>query len=134
MFFLPCLSLIFLAGGTYASYRDFEIPSSTATVEVSAFHVGNATFIGDTHTIVLPVLPGRESVTFPLFAFLVEHTKTKKRVMFDLGMRKDPLNFAPSIASGFTSGAFILDESKDITEMLEAGGIALSSIETVIWR
>ncbi|KAJ7772627.1 beta-lactamase-like protein [Mycena maculata] len=129
MLLLSCLSLLFLEA--YASFQDFGIPSSDATVEVRAFNVGNATLVGAAHAFILPVLPGHENVSFPLFAFLVEHND--KRFMFDLGMRKDPLNFAPSIASGFASGIFILDSPKDITELLEDGGIPLASIDTVIW-
>ncbi|KAJ7119576.1 hypothetical protein C8R44DRAFT_877996 [Mycena epipterygia] len=79
---------------------------------VRVFHVGNVTFTGSPHAFVHPVLPGHETITLPKFSFLVEHPKTRKRLMFDLGMRKDPLNFVPSIANG---------------------GIPLASIDTVIW-
>ncbi|KAJ6601212.1 beta-lactamase-like protein [Mycena vulgaris] len=130
---LPCLSFVFLLGGTYASFHDFGIPPSDATVDVRVFNVGNLTLTNSTHTFFLPVLPGRESVKGSLFAFLVEHKKTQKRLMFDLGLRKDPLNLAPSIAGLFSSGVGILEESKDITEQLRDGGIALASIDTVIW-
>ncbi|KAJ7130622.1 beta-lactamase-like protein [Mycena epipterygia] len=133
MLLLSCLSLISLVGEAYASFHDFGIPTSSATVNVRAFHVGNVTLTNATHAFVLPVLPGHETITFPMFAFLVEHTKTQKRLMFDLGMRHDPLNLVPSIASSFASGVFQLDEPKDITERLEEGGISLASIETIIW-
>ncbi|KAJ6591480.1 beta-lactamase-like protein [Mycena vulgaris] len=132
MHLLPCLSLVFLVGGAYASSHDFGIPSSDATVDVRVFNVGNVTVNG-THTLVLPALPGHETIHLPMFAFLVEHKKTQKCLMFDLGMRKDPLNFAPSVAAFFTGGEAILEESKDITEQLQDGGIALASIDTVIW-
>ncbi|KAJ7130624.1 beta-lactamase-like protein [Mycena epipterygia] len=133
MLLLSCLSLISLVGETYASFHDFGIPASNATVDIKVFNVGNASLINGTHAFVSPVLPGRETITFPLFAFLVEHTKTQKRLMFDLGMRHDPLNFVPSIASSFASGVFQLDQAKDITELLEDGNISLASIDTVIW-
>ncbi|KAJ6451247.1 beta-lactamase-like protein [Mycena vulgaris] len=133
MHLLPCLSLVFLVGGAYASSHDFGIPSSDATVDVRVFNVGNVTLTNSTHAFVLPALPGHETIHFPMFAFLVEHKKTQKRLMFDLGMRKDPLNFAPSVASFFTGGVVTLEESKDITEQLQDGGIALASIDTVIW-
>ncbi|KAJ7495957.1 beta-lactamase-like protein [Mycena galericulata] len=129
MLLLPCLSSLFLLGQTYASFHDFGIPPSDATVEVKAFNVGMVTLVNDSHTFILPVLPGHESVTFPMFAFHIEHKATQKQFMFDLGMRIDPLNFAPSIASGFASGVFQLVESKDITEL----GIEVSSIDTVFW-
>ncbi|KAJ7130623.1 hypothetical protein C8R44DRAFT_775899 [Mycena epipterygia] len=136
MLLLSCLSFISLVGETYASFHDFGIPASNATVDVKVFNLGNASLINSTHAFVSPVLPGRETITFPLFVFLLEHTKTQKRLMFDLGIRKDPLNFVPSIASSFASGVFQLDDSeaKDITELLEDGGISLASIENVIWR
>ncbi|KAJ7464092.1 hypothetical protein FB451DRAFT_1042583 [Mycena latifolia] len=134
MFLLRSLSLILLIGATVASYHDFGIPSSHATVEVKVFNVGNTTLTNTSHAFVLPTLPGHESIHVPMFAFLVEHKLTRKRVMFDLGMRKDPLNFVPSVASYFSSGLFIVNEPKDITELLEDGGIPLTSIDTVIWR
>lgn len=55
--------------------------------------------------------------------------------MFDLGIRKDPLNFAPAIADLFKEGVFSVSSNlSDITEILVAEGIELESIETVIWR
>ncbi|KAJ6591465.1 beta-lactamase-like protein [Mycena vulgaris] len=130
---LPCLSFVFLLGEAYASFHDFGIPPSNATVDVKIFNVGNGILKNTTHKFVLPVLPGREDVKFPLFAFLVEHKQTQKRLMFDLGVRKDPLNFAPSVAGLFSSGVATLSESEDITELLQGGGIPLTSIDKVIW-
>ncbi|KAF7356511.1 Metallo-beta-lactamase superfamily protein [Mycena venus] len=123
----------FLVGGACASWLDFGIPHSNATVDVRVFNVANATLLNDAHTFILPVLPGHEDAIFPMFAFLVEHKKSQKRLMFDLGIRKDPLNLAPSVASFFTSGGVLLEQSKDITELLQDGGISLASIDEVIW-
>ncbi|KAJ7677226.1 beta-lactamase-like protein [Mycena rosella] len=110
----------------------FGIPSSNATVDVKAFNVANvtATLAG---VLLQPVLPGHEAIHLPLHAFLVEHTASKKRLMFDLGMRSDFLNLAPSVSSLFQSGVYAVDPFKDITQLLEEGGIPLESIETVIW-
>ncbi|KAJ6581614.1 beta-lactamase-like protein [Mycena capillaripes] len=124
---------IFLVGGTFASYLDFNIPQSNATVEIRVLTVGNGTIINGTHTFVSPVLPGRESATFPFFSFLVEHKNLQKRLMFDLGIRKDPENLVPSLASLYTSGILQLQTPKDITELLQEGGIPLESIDAVIW-
>ncbi|KAJ7768673.1 beta-lactamase-like protein [Mycena maculata] len=134
MLLFPCLSLFFLASKTNASFREFGIPSSNATVEVKAFNVGLNHLTNATHTFATPVLPGRENFTAPMFSFLVEHNTSQKRVMFDLGMRKDFENLAPSLAIFYASGlAFVTGESKDITELLEDGGIPLASIDAVIW-
>ncbi|CAK5278354.1 unnamed protein product [Mycena citricolor] len=115
-----------------ASFRDYGIPESDATVDVRVFDVGTSSVTNGTGLILHPVPAGRETITFPLFAFLIEHQG--KRIMFDLGMRNDTQNFAPSIASVFAANISKLEEPNgDITGMLEAGGIPLNTIDTVIW-
>ncbi|KAJ7266250.1 hypothetical protein C8J57DRAFT_1619594 [Mycena rebaudengoi] len=109
------LLLGFLLGRTYASWLDLGIPHSNDTVDVRVFNVANGTIVNDTQTLFLPVLTGHESTTFPFYSFLVEHNSSQKRLMFDLGIRTDPLNFAPrhyGIASRW---------------------ISLSTIDSVIW-
>ncbi|KAJ7642783.1 beta-lactamase-like protein [Mycena polygramma] len=123
----------FLVGGSSASYLDFGIPPSNATVEVRVFDVGSVTLVNQTHNFFLPTLPGRDTVTVPAFSFLVEHTSSQKRLMFDLGIRNDTENFAPSVEGFFSSGIAQVDAPKGIHELLEDGGISLSSIDSVIW-
>ncbi|KAJ7777214.1 beta-lactamase-like protein [Mycena metata] len=133
---LSSLALIFLLGEANASYLDFGIPPSTATVDVRAFNVVNGTLVNELHASIFnPVLPGREAISFPFLAFLVEHKPSQKRLMFDLGIRSDPLNFAPSIAALFTEGVIRVDSppGRDIIQLLQAGGIALNSISAVVW-
>ncbi|KAJ7495711.1 hypothetical protein B0H11DRAFT_2389306, partial [Mycena galericulata] len=128
------LPLFLLAGVARASFQDFGIPTSQSTVDVRVFNVATATLTNATHSFYLPVLPGHETITSPMLAFLVEHKSTQKRLMFDLGMRSDPLNLVPSLSSFFASGAWNSPPFKGITELLEGGGIPLTSIDTVIWR
>ncbi|KAJ6456097.1 hypothetical protein C8R45DRAFT_914165 [Mycena sanguinolenta] len=113
-----------------ASYLDFGIPASTATVDVRVFNVGNGTAVNEAHTFILPVLPGHESATFPFHAFLVENSH--KRVMFDLGIRKNTSDFSPSVAA-LIPAVIQVDSQKDIVELLQDGGINLTSIDAVIW-
>ncbi|KAJ7118808.1 hypothetical protein C8R44DRAFT_625159 [Mycena epipterygia] len=108
------------------------VPPSDATVDVKAFNVANFT-AALASVLVQPILPGHETIKLPLHAFLVEHGPSKKRLMFDLGMRRDPLNFPPSVSSLFQSGMYSADPFADITVLLEEGGIPLNSIETIIW-
>lgn len=127
-----------------ASYRDFSIPDSSATVSVSAFNfVSPGTALGPASVLWTPVLPGRESFELPIYAFLLEHNSSQQaggsassttRLMFDLGIRQDPLNFAPALASLFKDREFIINNITGITERLTAGGIELESIDSVIWR
>ncbi|KAJ7604147.1 hypothetical protein FB45DRAFT_957998 [Roridomyces roridus] len=134
--FLPSSLLLLLAGQAHASYKDFGIPHSSATVSVKVFNVGFLELINATHTFANPVVPGHESVTFPMYSFLIEHNTSKShqtRHMFDLGIRKDPENLAPAFSTAITAGLASLKEDKDITEQLEDGGIPLTSIDAVIW-
>ncbi|KAJ7180771.1 beta-lactamase-like protein [Mycena filopes] len=132
MHLLPTLALLFCAAETYASYRDFGIPASGATVQVRAFNVVNATFVNKPgFSVFEPVLPGREAILFPVFAFLVEHNTS--RFMFDLGIRPDPLNLAPVAAGLFTDGIILTETNVGIVDLLQDGGIALESIDEVLW-
>ncbi|KAJ7043062.1 hypothetical protein C8F04DRAFT_1073540 [Mycena alexandri] len=124
------VSWLLLASLVLRCAANFGIPSSNATVDVKAFNVANfsATLPG---VLVQPVLPGHETIQLPLHAFLVEHTATGKRFMFDIGTRNDTANLPPSVASLFASGVYSAQPFKPITVLLEEGGIPLNSIETV---
>ncbi|KAJ6514993.1 beta-lactamase-like protein [Mycena vitilis] len=133
MVLFSSLLLGLLVGGSSASFLDFGIPHSAATVEVRVFNVGDTTLVNGSHAFVSPVLPGYETFTVPMFSFLVEHKRLKKRLMFDLGMRNDTENFAPSVGGFFSAGVAKVEPHKGIHELLEEGGISLSSIDAVIW-
>ncbi|KAF7298306.1 Metallo-beta-lactamase superfamily protein [Mycena kentingensis (nom. inval.)] len=62
------------------------VPDSKSTVRVLRFNVANLTAAGIVDGIYRPVVPGHESVTFPVYAFLVEHGTRK--LLFDLGARE----------------------------------------------
>lgn len=115
-----------------ASYSDFGIPYSQATVSVKAFDIGHLT--APSSLVFAPVLPGQEVATGEMHSFLIEHGASNTRVLFDLGIRKDVQNFAPAIAGLFSSGLFQSQNATDIAKQLQQGGISLSSIDTVIWR
>jgi hypothetical protein len=116
------------------SFRELGIPASNATVSIKAFDVAPdpRTFALPAGIVMQPVLPGHELFHAPVFAFLVEHTTTGRRVMFDLGVRKDPENAAPRIVEMLKGGATVVD--RDITEQLADDGVDLGSISGVIWR
>ncbi|KAJ7910626.1 hypothetical protein B0H13DRAFT_2011652 [Mycena leptocephala] len=118
------------------SFHDLNIPASSSTVTVKIFDVieDNQKVIAAAANFLTPVAPGYENLACPIFAFLVENTSTKQRVMFDLGARKDLENAAPSVAAAFKAGHMALPISKDIVEQLAEDGIELESISAVIWR
>ncbi|KAJ7237523.1 hypothetical protein B0H12DRAFT_1190546 [Mycena haematopus] len=68
-----------------------------------------------------------------MHAFLIEHKPTQKLFMFDLGMRNDPQNLPPAFAGFFSSNTITFDAFKDITQLLQDGGVSLDSIDAVFW-
>ncbi|KAF7299975.1 Metallo-beta-lactamase superfamily protein [Mycena kentingensis (nom. inval.)] len=93
----------------FASYKDFGIPYSAATVNLRAINIGNLSVNGGAASIFAPVLPGHESLTLAMHAFLVEHNASNTRLMFDLGVRKDVENFDFSTAKLNFSGLAAVD-------------------------
>ncbi|KAK5003623.1 hypothetical protein LTR60_006778, partial [Cryomyces antarcticus] len=53
-----------------------------------------------------PDIKGKTKLTCPAFSFLIEHSSGKK-VLFDLGVRKDFENLAPHIVEMAKKGGWI---------------------------
>lgn len=106
----------------------FFIPSSTATVEVKAIDGGSLTITAS--FAWKPVLPGHETFRATSYSFLVENKAKGKRVLFDLGLRKD-LGWTPKIWNVVKDVKFEID--KDVPTQLVEGGVPLESVDAVIW-
>ncbi|KAJ7037869.1 beta-lactamase-like protein [Mycena alexandri] len=113
-----------------------RIPPSTATVSVTAFDISEepSAICIPAPAFYTPVLPGHEILHLPIFAFLIEHTATGRRVMFDLGPRKDLENAAPAVVEMFkTLPDVAIPIERDVVEQLQDHGVDLNSINAVIW-
>ena len=110
---------------------ELAIPPSQNVVDVSV--------IDSTASIRCPLgffvkdpLPGHDTLECPSFTFLIKHPSGKK-VLFDLGLRKDPENFPPVIRDG--SKGVSMEVKKDVATILkEDGKMALDEIDSIIWR
>lgn len=115
---------------------DLIIPTSDATVDVKIIDGGRLTVPAAATYVWGPVLPGHEKFSAMSYAFFIENHAQKKRIMFDLGLRKDPENYAP-VHSNFlkdpTKGA-IVEVDKDVATQLQEGGIDLKSVDAIVWR
>jgi hypothetical protein len=81
-----------------------------------------------------PPVPGLETFSSsPSLSFLIEHPDGKKLV-FDLGIRKDFENYSPFIANYLPTTNYTIDVKKDVADILQDDGIALADIDAVIWR
>lgn len=81
-----------------------------------------------------PPVPGLDTfATSPSLSFLIEH-QSGRRLIWDLGIRKDFENYAPSIAEYIPTTKYNIQISKDVAEILEEEGVKREDVEAVIWR
>jgi len=78
-----------------------------------------------------PILPGRETFSPLAFSFFIENHAKDKRIVFDLGIRKDPENGTPAFRERVKT--FKMDVLKDVATQLNDAGIELESVDAVIW-
>ncbi len=76
---------------------------------------------------------GPESSRAPSLSFFIEHS-SGRRLVWDLGIRKDWQNYAPVIANYIPTRNYTIEVEKSVIEILEDQGIKGQSIEAVIWR
>ncbi|OQU99725.1 hypothetical protein CLAIMM_05317 [Cladophialophora immunda] len=113
-----------------ASAIDFP-PSQTAVrvrlVDTTALMTVRA------ESFVKPVQPGHELLNLTCVAFLIEHGPSGRRVMFDLGVRKDFWNYAAVLQKRIGTVIPSLRVDRDVTEILAEKGVPLDSISSVVW-
>ncbi|KAJ0121881.1 hypothetical protein J7T55_002390 [Diaporthe amygdali] len=80
-----------------------------------------------------PDVPGLETfATSPSLCFFLEHP-SGRRLVWDLGIRKDYDHYAPSIKDYLPTTKYTIEVTKNVAEILQEHGIELNSIEAVIW-
>ncbi|OAP64179.1 hypothetical protein AYL99_00151 [Fonsecaea erecta] len=109
-----------------------NIPPSNSTVSVKI--IDSTSWIkvplGD---LFGPSIPGHDYLSCPAFAFLIEHAPSGRKVLFDLGTRRDWENLAPAIVNTIKSNNWELTVQKNVSEILTDNGVDLASIEAIIW-
>ena len=111
-----------------------NIPDSKSTVTV---HVINSTahIQGIPSSLFFePDIKGFEALDCPAFSFLIEHPSSGRKLLWDLGVRKDTENFAPRIVKRIKDGNWNVTAEKGVAEILKEGGVKLEDIDSIIWR
>ena len=117
----------------------YTIPESGSTVEVCII---DTTFcLSDLSPSVFfgPEIKGFDNFRAVAYSFLITHThqQTRKntRVLFDLGPPKDWKNdLAPALVERITGWGATIKIERNVSEILEAHGVPLSSIDAIVWR
>ncbi|CAG9996110.1 unnamed protein product [Clonostachys byssicola] len=80
-----------------------------------------------------PPVPGLETFkSSPSLSFLLEH-RSGRKLVFDLGIRKDHENYAPSIVKYLPTTKYNIEVVGNVADILEQNGVSLDEIEAVIW-
>lgn len=103
------------------------IPESDATVRVRMIDTSGVMVV-NAKPFIEPVQKGHELVSLPVAAFLIDHPPSGRKIMFDLGVRKDYWKLPAALQKrlGFVIPALRVD--KDTTEILQEKGISLDRI------
>lgn len=123
------LTVFCLAAETAQAVAEMDFPQSDNTVRVKL--LDTTTYLtGIAQVFVTPVAKGHETFNFKDVAFLIEHDGLGKKAMFDLGTRKDYWNSPPAVQAllGSDTAMTGVRVDKEVSEILEEGGVKLSSI------
>lgn len=118
-----------------APFSKFDIPAGQPIASIKLINTVNfgpavlKGLMGPPIPHVTTLGPGAS----PSLSFLVEHS-SGRRVVWDLGIRKDWHNHAPVIANYIPTRNYTIEVEKNVIDILEEEGIKGDSIEAVIWR
>ncbi len=120
--------------GPKAATKILNVPHSNSTVDVSI--VNTTSFVRDIPVPVFlqPPYKGFDKTDIPVYSFLVSHPPSGRKLLFDLGIRKDWENLAPSAVERIKTIGLTIDVKDHITDILHAGGVDPKEINSVIWR
>lgn len=106
---------------------DLNLPVSDATVRVRMVDT-TGVMVVNAQSFIEPVQRGHEFLNLYVAAFLIEHPTSGRKVMFDLGVRKEFWRLPAALQKrlGFVIPALRVD--KDTTEILQEKGIRLDEI------
>lgn len=111
-----------------------NIPDSESTVHVRVINSTSRIKGIPVRIFFEPEIKGLEVLDCPAYSFLIEHPPSGRKVLWDLGVRKDWENLAPRIVKRIRDGGWQVTVEKGVAELLEEGGVKPGDIDSVIWR
>ncbi|KAL1988986.1 hypothetical protein VTN96DRAFT_5749 [Rasamsonia emersonii] len=108
-----------------------NIPPSPHTVQVSIIDT-TASIQVTADRFLSPRVDGFSTLNCNAFAFLIENPRSGRRVLFDLGLRKDWQNLAKPQYERIQT-TFKLSVEKNVADILTENGVPLESVDSIIW-
>ncbi|KAJ5389066.1 uncharacterized protein N7496_000134 [Penicillium cataractarum] len=83
--------------------------------------------------LLTPDIPQHQYLDLPSFSFLIDHSGSQRKILFDLGLRKDALSHPPAVRNFLAESGWDLQVTKDIPEILKEGHLSQDDIEAVVF-
>jgi glyoxylase-like metal-dependent hydrolase (beta-lactamase superfamily II) len=83
--------------------------------------------------MVQPEIANFKTVTCPAYSFLIHHPSSNRKLIFDLGVRKNWEESAPYIVDRIKKGGWNVAVEKDVAQTLEDNGVPTKEIEAIVW-
>ncbi|KAI1610759.1 hypothetical protein EDD37DRAFT_631117 [Exophiala viscosa] len=82
-----------------------------------------------------PPIKGHELLHVPAFSFLVEQISSGRKILFDLGLRKDWESHPPAVLKLISTPGWSFEIEKGVAEILQENGVdvAAGTIEAIVW-
>ncbi|KAH7021855.1 beta-lactamase-like protein [Ilyonectria destructans] len=110
-----------------------DILPSFNTCEISLIDT-TTDLVVKTSALIEPEIQGHEFLNLPTFAFYIYNPRLDKRVLFDMGSRKDWWNLPPEVVGAIEmKGVPAIRITKSFDEILSAGGVDPKTIDAVVW-
>ena len=113
---------------------NLKIPESSSTVNVRIINSTARIKRIPTSLFLGPQIKGFDVLDCPAYSFLIDHPTSGRKVLWDLGVRKDWNNFAPRIVKRIKDGGWDVKVEKGVADILEEGGVKPEEVNSIIWR
>ena len=80
-----------------------------------------------------PLVANFSSIRVPCYSFLIHHVPSNRRVLFDLGVRKDWENGPANLVTRLKERGFGVEIEDNVVDILAKNDVDPASIEAVIW-
>ena len=112
---------------TLKTPHELLLPSSPNTVRVRMFDT-TTNMVVSAEYFVEPILPGHEDFNLPTVGFLIENARLDKRILFDLGCRRDFWKSPPAMRDRMMRILRGLRVEKGASDVLNEAGVNVGSI------
>ena len=110
-----------------------DIPYSSCTVTVKIIDTGCRIHLPPT-LFVAPQIHGHDDLACPAYSFSIENERLGRKVIFDLGVKKEWEKLPKPSLDGLAKAGLKIDRGKDVCEILKDDGVEMRGIESIIWR